>query len=61
MKVKDKQDFEKILGQELLKANTSIQGLTEITDDNNIIHDALLRAKNKNVTIKLLNSNNSKN
>jgi HTH-type transcriptional regulator, sugar sensing transcriptional regulator len=60
MKVKDKQDFERILGQELLKANTSIQGLTEITDENNIIHDALLRAKNKNVTIKLLNSNNSK-
>jgi sugar-specific transcriptional regulator TrmB len=60
MKVKDKQDFERILGQELLKANKSIQGLTEITDEHDIIHDALLRAKDKNVTIKLLNSTASK-
>jgi len=60
LKVKDKQDFERILGQELLKANTSIQGLTEITDDHDIIHDALMRAKDKNVTIKLLNSTISK-
>jgi sugar-specific transcriptional regulator TrmB len=56
MKVKDKQDFERILGQELLKANKSIQGLTEITDDHDIIHDALKRAKDKDVTIKLLNT-----
>ncbi len=60
MKVKDKQDFERILGQELLKANKSIQGLTEITDEHDIIHDALMRAKDKNVTIKLLNSTISK-
>jgi len=60
MKVKDKQDFERILGQELLKANKSIQGLTEITDEHDIIHDALMRAKDKNVTVKLLNSTASK-
>jgi sugar-specific transcriptional regulator TrmB len=56
MKVKDKQDFERILGQELLKANKSIQGLTEITDDHDIIHEALKRVKQKNISIKLLNS-----
>ncbi len=60
MKVKDKQDFERILGQELLKANTSIHGLTEITDNHDIIHDALSKAKNKNIKIKLLNSYPSK-
>jgi len=60
MKVKDKQDFERILGQELLKANKTIQGLTEITDDHDIIHDALKRAKEKKVSIKLLNSFDSK-
>lgn len=60
MKVKDKQDFEKILGQELLKASKSIQGLTEIQDEHDTIHDALKRAKQKNVTIKLLNAFQSK-
>jgi len=60
MKVKDRQDFERILGQELLKATKSIQGLTEITDEHDIIHEALKRAKEKNVTIKLLNSFPSK-
>lgn len=56
MKVKDKQDFEKILGQELLKASKTIQGLTEIQDEHDAVHDALKRAKEKNVSIKLLNS-----
>ncbi len=56
MKVKDKQDFERILGQELLKASKTIQGLTEITDEHDIIHDALKRAKGKDIEIKLLNS-----
>ncbi|HNV01642.1 MAG TPA: helix-turn-helix domain-containing protein [archaeon] len=60
MKVKDKQDFERILGQELLKANKSIQGLTEITDTHDIIQDALKRAKDKDVTIKLLNTTPAK-
>jgi len=60
MKVKDKQDFDRILGQELLKANKTIQGLTEITDDHDILHEALLRAKNRKVAIRLLNSFESK-
>lgn len=60
MKVKDKQDFERILGQELGKAKKSICGLTEITDGHGIIHDALLKAKGNDVDIKLLNSVASK-
>jgi sugar-specific transcriptional regulator TrmB len=60
MKVKEKQDFERILGQELLKATKTIQGLTEINDDHDIVHEALKRAKEKNVSIKLLNSFQSK-
>jgi sugar-specific transcriptional regulator TrmB len=60
MKVKDKQDFERILGQELLKATKSIQGLTEINDEHDIIHEALKRAKEKNISIKLLNTFPSK-
>ena len=60
MKVKDRQDFERILGQELLKAGKSIQGLTEITDEHGIIHEALKRAKDRDVTVKLLNSFPSK-
>jgi sugar-specific transcriptional regulator TrmB len=60
MKVKDKQDFERILGQELLKASKSIQGLTEIQDDHDIIHEALKKAKDRNVSIKLLNTFPSK-
>lgn len=56
MKVKDKQDFERILGQELLKASKSICGLTEITDENQIIHDALKKAKENDIEIKMLNS-----
>jgi HTH-type transcriptional regulator, sugar sensing transcriptional regulator len=60
MKVKDRQDFEKILGQEIEKAKFSIQGLTEITDDQTIIKDSIKNALGKNVKIKLLNSKQSK-
>jgi sugar-specific transcriptional regulator TrmB len=60
MKVKDKLDFERILGQELLKAGKSIHGLTEITDNHNIIHDALKKVKENDVSVKLLNSVASK-
>lgn len=56
MKVKDKLDFERILGQELLKASKSICGLTEITDEHSIIHDALKKAKENEIEIKILNS-----
>jgi HTH-type transcriptional regulator, sugar sensing transcriptional regulator len=60
MKVKDKQDFERILGQEIAKAKNTIQGLTEITDNNSIIQNALKKATENKVQIKLLNSMQSK-
>ncbi len=60
MKVKDRGDFEKILAQELLKANKTIHGMTEITDDHKVLHDALQKMKEKKVVIRLLNSQNSK-
>lgn len=60
MKVKDKQDFERILGQELLKANKTIFGLTEITDNHMILQDAFSKIKSKDVEVKLLNAFDSK-
>ncbi len=60
MKVKDKQDFEKILAQELSKATKSVQGLTEIHDTHKIIHEGLAKLKERNIQIKLLNSMDSK-
>ena len=60
MKVKDKQDFERILGQELMKAGKTIVGLTEITDEHDILHEVLKKIKAKNVSIRLLNSFQSK-
>ena len=56
IKVKDKHDFERILAQELEKAKNTIVGFTEISNKSHILHSALEKAKEKNVTIKLLNS-----
>lgn len=55
MKVKNKLDFERILAQELEKAKISVQGFTEIRDDQIILKEALEKAKNRNLTIKLIN------
>jgi HTH-type transcriptional regulator, sugar sensing transcriptional regulator len=59
MKVKNRQDFERILGQEIGKAEESIAGLTEIEDDHEFIHEALGKAKKNNIRIKLLNTKKS--
>jgi sugar-specific transcriptional regulator TrmB len=56
IKVKDKHDFERILAQELEKAEDTITGFTEISDKHTVLKDALEKAKEKNVAIKLLNS-----
>jgi len=56
IKVKDKHDFERILAQELEKAKNTIIGFTEISSKNNVIHNALEKAKQNNVAIKLINS-----
>ncbi len=56
MKVKDRHDFEKILGQEIEHAKDSIIGFTEISDKNNSLKEALQNAGEKKVGIKLLNA-----
>jgi len=56
LKVRNQKDFDLILAQELGKATKSIQGLTEIQEDNHFIHSALAKAKDKDVTIRILNS-----
>ncbi len=55
MKVKDKLDFDKILAQELEKAKTSVHGFSDLRDENVILKDAIEKAKNRNVSIKILN------
>jgi len=56
IKVKDKHDFERILAQELEKAEDTIVGFTEISDKHNALREAIEKAKTKNVAIRLLNS-----
>lgn len=55
MKVKDKHDFEKILGQEIDKAEKNILGFTELTDKNHSLGEAIQKAKDRNVEVMLLN------
>ena len=56
MKVKDKHDFEKILGQEIEKATGKIIGFTELTDKNHVLNEAIQKAKERNVEVQLLNA-----
>ncbi len=56
MKVKDARDFEKILGQEIEKAQSNVIAFSEITDKHNVLGDSLAKAKANNVTVKLLNA-----
>jgi HTH-type transcriptional regulator, sugar sensing transcriptional regulator len=55
MKVKDRHDFEKILGQEIESAQESIQGFTEITDKHHALREAVEKAQERNVNVQLLN------
>jgi sugar-specific transcriptional regulator TrmB len=57
MKVKDKQDFEKILGQELLNAEKSIIGFGFIDNKSAFLKNSLNKVSNKNIEVKLINSN----
>ena len=56
MKVKDARDFEKILSQEIEKAKNSVVAFAEISDRHNVLRDAIAKAKQKNVSVKLLNA-----
>jgi len=56
MKVKDRQDFEKILSQEIEGAENSIIGFSELTEKDHTLRESLEKAKEKNIEIQLLNS-----
>ncbi|MBI4052407.1 MAG: TrmB family transcriptional regulator [Candidatus Diapherotrites archaeon] len=55
LKVKDKSDFERILAQELESAESSVVGFTALESESSVLANALEKAKNKNVTIRLVN------
>lgn len=56
MKVKDARDFEKILSQEIAKADNSVIAFAEITDKHNVLKDAIAKVTEKNVPVKILNA-----
>ncbi len=58
MKVKDKADFMKILGQEIDTSEHSIHALTALGKDHTIIKEPLRRAAGRNVEIKLISEIN---
>lgn len=63
MKVKDKNDFMKILGQQIDTASKSVHALTPLTKEHGLIKESLKNAANRNVEIKLIsrvNEDNSK-
>jgi len=55
LKVKDKSDFERILAQELESASQSVVGFTSLESESSVLANALQKAKDNNVTIKLVN------
>lgn len=58
MKVKDRTDFMKILGQEIEGANHSIHALTPLGKEHAIIKEPLKHASSRNVEIKIISSIN---
>jgi len=58
MKVKDKNDFMKILGQHIDTATTSVHALTPIAKEHSLLKESLRNASNRNVEIKLISKVN---
>ena len=56
MKVKDKHDFEKILSQEIEHAENTIIAFTELSDKNHSLVEAIQKARERNIEIRLLNA-----
>jgi len=54
MKVKDKQDFVRILAQEVQRANSSVIAFTEVTPKHSALVKAISEAKQRNVDVKVL-------
>ena len=58
MKVKDKSDYMKILGQEIDGAKQSVHGMTHIGKEHSILRDSVRNAAGRNVEIKLISKIN---
>lgn len=56
LKVKSRTDFYKILAQEVDTAQKKVQGLTALDMHHHLLHDALSRAAQRNVSVKLTGS-----
>ncbi len=54
MKVKDRSDYMKILGQEIDSAKHTVHGMTSVGKEHSIIRDAVKNAAGRNVEIKLI-------
>jgi len=54
MKVKDKQDFEKILSQEIENAKNNIMAFAEINKNQPVLKEAIKKAKLRNIEVKIL-------
>jgi sugar-specific transcriptional regulator TrmB len=54
LKVKSRTDFYKILAQEMDSANKTIIGLSRLDAHHHLLHDALKRATERNVTVRLV-------
>ncbi len=60
LKVKDKNDFARILAQEIDSAKKSVVGFSNFVYDNNFLLDAMHRAVDKKIDIKLISQNTEK-
>lgn len=56
MRVKDVRDFERILSREIGRAESSVLGFAEITSKHNVLVEAIARAREKNVSVRILNA-----
>jgi len=56
LKVKEKQDFVRILAQEISKAKDSIHAFTEIAPKHAVLRNAMFQAKQNNIEVKMLHS-----
>jgi sugar-specific transcriptional regulator TrmB len=56
LKVKEKQDFVRILAQEIARAKTSVFAFTEITPKQSVLRNALAQAKANKVNVRMLHA-----
>ena len=54
MKVKDKGDFMRILGQEISGAKKSVHGFTSVSKEYSLLHDAMRKASSRDVEVKII-------